>query len=171
CRAGSRKMRFGSVLDLGCGTGLAGVAFRPFVDWLIGIDLSEVMVAEARGKGAYDRVTAVDIMTFLADAAERNARYHLLLARHVLPYVADVAPVAVAVAQVLHPDALFAFTAETHAGDGVRLGDRLRYAHSAAHIRTALSDAGLAVVSLEACSTRSEAGVPVPGLVAVARRS
>src|SRR5262249_54555547 len=107
----------------------------------------------------------------LADAAERNARYHLVVAADVLPYVADVAPVAVAVAQVLHPDALFAFTAETHAGDGVRLGDRLRYAHSAAHIRTALSDAGLAVVSREECSARGGAGVPGRGLVAVARRS
>src|SRR3954468_56000 len=32
--------RFGTMLDLGCGTGLAGAAFRPHVDWLIGVDLS-----------------------------------------------------------------------------------------------------------------------------------
>src|SRR6478752_9616117 len=27
-------LRFGTMLDLGCGTGLAGAAFRPHVDWL-----------------------------------------------------------------------------------------------------------------------------------------
>ena len=32
--------RFGTMLDLGCGTGLAGAAFRPHVDWLAGVDLS-----------------------------------------------------------------------------------------------------------------------------------
>src|ERR1700732_2473857 len=32
-RAAGRPMRFGTMLDLGCGTGLAGAAFRPCVDW------------------------------------------------------------------------------------------------------------------------------------------
>jgi predicted TPR repeat methyltransferase len=170
CRAESRKMRFGSVLDLGCGTGLAGAAFRPFVDWLVGVDLSEAMVAEARGKGAYDRLHVADAIDFLADQADGRAQFHLVLAADVLPYLADIALLAKAVANVLSPDGQFAFTAETHAGDGVVLGDKLRYAHSAAHVRAGLTEAGLATLSLDLCSTRSEAGVPVPGLVAVARR-
>ena len=37
--AGAR-LKFGSVLDLGCGTGLAGAAIRPFCDWLVGMDFS-----------------------------------------------------------------------------------------------------------------------------------
>ncbi len=28
-------LRSGSMLDLGCGTGLGGAAFRPYVDWLV----------------------------------------------------------------------------------------------------------------------------------------
>src|ERR1051325_6511202 len=43
--------RFGTMLDLGCGTGLAGAAFRPHVDWLVGVDLSPNMIAEARRQG------------------------------------------------------------------------------------------------------------------------
>src|SRR3954470_5012660 len=31
--------RLGSVLDLGCGTGLSGAAFRPHCDWLVGVDI------------------------------------------------------------------------------------------------------------------------------------
>src|ERR1700683_2649499 len=33
--AAKQPMRFGSMLDLGCGTGLGGAAFRPFVDWVL----------------------------------------------------------------------------------------------------------------------------------------
>jgi predicted TPR repeat methyltransferase len=50
------------------------------------------------------------------------------------------------------------------------LGDKLRYAHGAMHVRAALTEAGLDTLFLDPCSTRSEAGVPVPGLVAVARQ-
>ena len=49
-------MRFGTMLDLGCGTGLAGEAFRPHVDWLEGVDLSPGMIAQARKKTIYDRL-------------------------------------------------------------------------------------------------------------------
>jgi predicted TPR repeat methyltransferase len=170
CRADGRAMKFGSVLDLGCGTGLAGVAFRPYADWLVGVDLSQVMVAEARGKGAYDRLVVADVMAYLAEEAGRDAHYHLIIAADVLPYVADFEPLAAAVARVLHSGGLFAFTTETHGGDGVLLGDKLRYAHGLTHVRDALVAARLTVVSLAPCSTRSEAGAPVPGLVAVARR-
>jgi hypothetical protein len=48
-------MRFGAMLDLGCGTGLGGAAFRAFVDRLVGVDLSPAMVAQASAKGLYDR--------------------------------------------------------------------------------------------------------------------
>ena len=39
-----------------------------------------------------------------------------------------------------------------------------------AHVREAIAGAGLAVCSLEEASTRTESEVPVPGLIAVARK-
>jgi len=45
----------------------------------------------------------------------------------------------------------------------------LRYAHGATHVRAALEAAGLALVSLDSAVTRTEKGVPVPGLIVVAR--
>ena len=40
------------ILDLGCGTGLCGPLFKPMASTLIGIDLSEKMIAQAAQKGA-----------------------------------------------------------------------------------------------------------------------
>ena len=67
-RAAGRPMRFGAMLDLGCGTGLAGAAFRPFVDRLAGVDLSPAMIAQARER-LYDRLVTGELEDFLADEA------------------------------------------------------------------------------------------------------
>jgi predicted TPR repeat methyltransferase len=170
CRAGGQPMRFGTMLDLGCGTGLAGAAFRPHVDWLIGVDLSAGMIAQARQKGLYDRLEVADIGAFLEAETARAAENHLVVAADVFVYLADLEPVVAGVAPVLAPGGLFAFTVETHAGEGVIVGEKLRYAHGAAHVRNAVEAAGLALLALDAAATRTEKGVAVPGLLAVAAR-
>ncbi len=72
-----------------------------------------------------------------------EANYHLVLAADVFVYVNDLAPIIAAIARVLAPDGLFAFTVETHAGDGVKLLPTLRYAHGEAYVRGVLGAAGL----------------------------
>lgn len=57
CRTQNRAAHFATMLDLGCGTGLSGAAFRPLVDWLEGVDLSPGMVALARRKISITRST------------------------------------------------------------------------------------------------------------------
>ncbi len=170
-RPAGRPMRFGSVLDLGCGTGLAGVAFRPFADWLVGIDLSPAMIELAAAKGLYDRFINSDVSAALADEAANAANYHLVIAADVFVYVNALAPIFAEVARVLAPDGIFAFTVETHAGDGVKLLPTLRYAHGEPYIHATLRDAGLAVSALTPASVRSEKGVPVDSLIVVARAS
>jgi predicted TPR repeat methyltransferase len=159
-------LRLGSVLDLGCGTGLGGAAFRPHCDWLTGVDISPGMIGEARAKGLYDRLEVADLLEFLV--AEAGASHHLALAADVFVYCSDIAPIAAAVAKVLGPGGLFAFTVETHDEPGVRLQGTLRYAHGAAHVRAAMMSAGLRILQLTEVSTRSEKGMPVPGLLVVA---
>jgi predicted TPR repeat methyltransferase len=166
-----RPMRFGSMLDLGCGTGLGGAAFRPFVDWLVGVDLSPAMIAQAATKGLYDRLVASDIAACLADEIADKAAYHLILAADIFVYFNDLAPIVASVARVLAPSGVFAFTVETHAGAGVKLLSTLRYAHGEAYVRTVLRDAGFAVTHLAKAPVRSEKGVPVDSLVVVAQPS
>jgi predicted TPR repeat methyltransferase len=170
CRADARAMRFGSMIDLGCGTGLAGAAFRPHVDWLVGVDLSSGMVAEARRKGLYDRLLTADIAQCLAQERAAGAAFHLVIAADVFAYVADVAEVCAAAAHVLAPGGLFGFTVETHDGNGAIVGAKMRYAHGEAFVRDAIVQAGLTLVQLTRASSRTENRVPVPGLLVVARR-
>jgi len=170
-QAAARPMHFDSALDLGCGTGLGGIAFRPFVDRLVGIDLSPAMIAQASAKRLYDRLATADLIEALADEAAEAAKYSLIVAADVFVYVNDLAPIIAAVARVLAPDGLFAFTVETHGGDGVALLPTLRYAFGEKYLRAALGEAGLAVAHLAKSAVRSEKGVPVDSLVVLARPS
>ena len=170
CAAAQRPMQFPDMLDLGCGTGLAGAAFRPLVRRLTGVDLSGGMVAVAAAKNIYDRLETGDLLQFLKAETQDRRSYGLILAADVFAYLVWLPPVIAAAARALAPGGLIAFTTETHAGDDVILGDKLRYAHGAAHVRAAVTGAGLSLRTLAPASSRSEAGVPVPGLVVVAER-
>jgi predicted TPR repeat methyltransferase len=87
-----------------------------------------------------------------------------------LVYIFDLAPVAAAVARVLGPRGLFGFTVETHGGDGVELGERLRYRHGEGHVRAALASGGLSPVVLSPVTTRIEGAAAVAGLLVLASR-
>jgi predicted TPR repeat methyltransferase len=171
CAAERRPMRFDSMLDLGCGTGLAGAVFRPFVRRLAGVDLSERMVVAARAKGIYDHLEVAEVVQFLHGEARERRHHDLVVAADVFAYLAWLPSVVGTAARVLAPGGLIAFTAETHPGDDVILGEKLRYQHGAAHVRAAVAGAGLTLASLGEASTRHEAGVPVPGLAVVAKLS
>ncbi len=166
CAALGRERYFDRAFDLGCGTGLAGAVFWQRIDSLVGVDLSAVMIEQARRTGRYNHLHVSDVLEFLAREGGRSA--DLVIAADSLPYCSDLKPLARAAARVLDHGGLFAFTVETHDGPGVLLRETMRYAHGEAHVRAALAAAGLAVVSLAAASSRREKGIPVPGLVVVA---
>jgi predicted TPR repeat methyltransferase len=161
-----RFFRFERAVDLGCGTGLVAEALRDCCGAIVGVDLSPAMVATARRKGVYAEIAVGDMVAFIAGRAKGSC--DLVVAGDAFVYLADLAPVCRAAAHALAPNGLFAFTIETHAGTGIVLGEKLRYAHDADHVRGALDAAGLAPFVLDPASTRSENGAPVPGRVIVA---
>lgn len=166
--AAGEPMRFGAMLDLGCGTGLAGAAFRPQVGSLVGVDLSPCMVAEADKRQVYDRLDVADLNTALAAEAAAGTRFDLVVAADVFVYMADFGGACAGTAGVLKPGGLFAFTVETHSGDGIIVGGTLRYAYAPAYVADVLVQAGFAMLAADPDSIRSEQGEPVPGLVVVA---
>jgi predicted TPR repeat methyltransferase len=157
-----RAFRFGRVLDLGCGSGLMGAAVRAHAEYLGGCDLSPRMIDAARAKGIYDRLLVAGIARFLADEADTSA--NLALAADVFVYVGDLAAVFAAVAQVLKPQGLFAFTVQSHDGDGVIVGDDRRYHHADRYVRE-MAAAHFQVAVVEPAATRLDRGEPVPGRV------
>jgi predicted TPR repeat methyltransferase len=72
---------------------------------------------------------------------------------------------------VLVAGGLLAFTVETHDGDGVMIGEGLRYAHGKPCVRASIDAAGLVLLQLEDLSARNEDNTPVPGLVVVATKA
>jgi predicted TPR repeat methyltransferase len=159
---------FARAIDLGCGTGLAAIAFAKEVDHFIGIDLSPGMIEKARATGLYAELEVNDMLEGLR--ARPDSSVDLVLAADAMVYVPDLVPVLTEVSRVLAPGGLVAFTLERHAGDGVILGEGMRYAHNPRYVRTSLAAAGLTSSQLEEQSFRTENNMPVPGLVVVAAR-
>jgi predicted TPR repeat methyltransferase len=168
-RAVRKPAFFNRAIDLGCGTGLAAAAFAKEVDRFIGIDLAPRMIEKARLSGLYAELEVNDMLEGLR--AKPDADADLILAADAMVYVADLTFVLKEASRVLVAGGLLAFTAETHDGDGVIIGEGLRYAHGEAYIRAALDSVGLALSQLENLSARNEDRVPVPGLVVVATKS
>jgi predicted TPR repeat methyltransferase len=156
---------FKRAIDLGCGTGLAAAAFAREVDEFIGIDLSPRMIEKAKARGLYAHLELAEMVEGLRSKPDASAE--LILAADATVYLSEFAPLLGETRRVLVPGGLLAFTAETHDGDGVIIGDGLRYAHSADYVRASVKAAGLNLVSLERLSARNEDNRPVPGLVAV----
>ena len=155
-----------SILDLGCGTGLAGVAFKDMAARLDGIDLSPAMIEKARGLGIYDALTVGDI----EEAPSKIERqYDLILAADTVVYLGDLTKLFAAARARLAEDGIFLFTVEKGDGEGFQTGKR-RWRHSESYLRKTAEAAGLSVGGMIACSPRMEAGVPVEGLAVALSR-
>lgn len=166
---GRGRRRFARALDLGCGTGLSGEAFRDLCGRLEGCDLSPAMIAQARAKGIYDALEADDLIAALS--RREAASVDLALAADVLVYLGDLAPVFAATARALAKGGLFAFTTQAVPdGAGWRLLDDLRFGHAQDWLRAALGAAGFAEIAIAPASTRRDRDVDVPGFLVVAER-
>ena len=169
CPAHRKPAHFKHAIDLGCGTGLAAVAFAEMVDQFTGIDLSPGMIEKARATGLYARLEVADMLEGLRKTPDSGV--DLVLSADAMVYVADLFPVLKQASRVLASGGLVAFTLERHDGDGFIMGEGRRYAHGASYVRASIEAAGLVVLQFERHSARCEAGVPVPGLVIVAEKS
>jgi len=156
-----------SIFDLGCGTGLAGAAFKPLAARLDGIDLSPAMIEKARARRIYDSLAVADLETALAAG---DAKYDLILAADTLVYLGDLAAVFSGAARCLGIDGYFLFTAESKEGTGFELGAKRRWRHSEAYLRETAAAAGLAVAGMVAAAPRHEANQPVEGLAVALTR-
>jgi predicted TPR repeat methyltransferase len=127
------NQQFATALDLGCGTGLSGMAFRDAIAGsLIGVDLSPAMIERARSRpNVYQQLIVGDIIQVLKEGKNKTftnddgvgdigggdepdgvALYSLIFACDVFVYLGDLSDVFLYVYQALQPDGIFAFSTE-----------------------------------------------------------
>ncbi|QDP23468.1 class I SAM-dependent DNA methyltransferase [Bradyrhizobium cosmicum] len=167
--AAKKPALFKRAIDLGCGTGLAAAAFAKQVDQFTGIDLSPGMIKQARATGLYAELEVADMIEGLR--SKDDGCVNLVVAADAFVYLSDLAPVLSEAQRVLASGGVLAFTLETHDGNGIVLGEGLRYAHSAEYARDAIAMAGLKLLTLEPASPRVENNEPVKGLVVVVEKT
>ncbi|MCO6420052.1 tetratricopeptide repeat protein, partial [Siccirubricoccus sp. KC 17139] len=162
--------RLGPVLDLGCGTGLIGVALCDLLHGpLTGIDLSRRMLEQAAAKGIYARL----------EEAEATAALHgplalppqaLITAADLFCYFGRLEALLAGCRARLAPEGLLLFSVEA-APPGARwqLGANGRFRHAPDYVAAALAACGLEAVEWREEPLRREADGVVDGLLVAAR--
>jgi predicted TPR repeat methyltransferase len=148
------------VLDLGCGTGLSGLAFRDCATYLAGVDLSPRMLDKARARELYDELNCGDVVQALD---KPGAGWGLVLAADVFVYLGDLAAVMKAAAKVLCPGGWLLFSVEQGDGRDFVLGKAGRYAHGSEYLQRLAGESGLTVRAMRDTVLRQDFGQDVKG--------
>src|SRR6266436_136356 len=150
------------ILDLGCGTGLVGEAFKDLAAGgrLDGIDLAPRMIEAARSRGVYDELILDDLETVLA---AQGPLYDLIVSADTMIYLGDLGPTFFGAANRLNARGFYIFACESKTGDGWEQTPANRFRHSENYLREEAARAGLSFVDLMECTLRSESAEPVPG--------
>ncbi|MDJ0932384.1 methyltransferase [Breoghania sp.] len=165
-------------LDLGCGTGLSGVALVDLCGAMTGVDLSERMVEIAFDREVYEDLYTGEVVDFLEEFEEEDDNrptWDLIVATDVFPYLGAIEAIVSGAADRLNAGGVFAFSTETledaaFADQPYILGPSRRYAQKAAYVRDTLTTHGFTVLTMEDITVRAEKGEPVPGHLVIARK-
>lgn len=163
---GVTERRFEHMLDLGCGTGLAGPPFRAGVAHLTGVDLSTAMLAKAAERGGYDLLVHAEAVAFLR---ETRQRFDLIVAADVFSYLGDLGDILAAAAEALSDEGLLAFSVE-QGESGWRLLPSARYAHGDDYVRAGAAGSGFEVMEHRQTPLRRQADAAIPGGLYVLRK-
>ena len=152
------------VLDLGCGTGLAGQALRPIAKRLVGVDLSPKMLERARARNCYDDLVEAEISEWMSGAVA--GQFDIIVAADVFIYVGALDTIVAQAARLARCGAHFIFSCEVCHDADWRLQSSGRYAHSSSYIERLATEHGFAVSIQRQQAIRK----PVTGLFYVLTR-
>jgi predicted TPR repeat methyltransferase len=169
------------ILDLGCGTGLAGAWLKDYAKTLTGVDMSKLMLSKAQGKGLYTSLQWSDMEDWLV-AITKNSHdnshnnWDLVVAADVLAYIGDLTKLFRLVKDVVRPGGHFVFTVEAVPSDistlknkGYRLLNSGRFGYHKSYLDDVLNATfgeegkNYRVRQRRDFSPRLEAGEPLPG--------
>ena len=142
-----------SAIDLGCGTGLSGLAFRDMCTSLTGVDLSNKMLAKATGKSIYDHLHTGDAKEVLNHL---NSKFGLFICADMLVYIGNLAPLMKVIGEHSATDALLTLSTEHIDSGDFELRESGRYAHSKDYIVHTATTAGFELISFKEQNLRKE---------------
>ena len=143
----------GSVLDLGCGTGLAGLELKQFCENLDGIDLSKSMLEQARAKGVYDKLIHGDIIEHLTEA---DLDFDYFISTDVFIYVGELSDVFKLIKYRNKRRGKLVFSTEHTEKHGFHLETSGRYSHSKSYIEGLCNRYGYHLSHFERTKLRKE---------------
>ena len=129
----------GSIMDLGCGTGLFGVEIKQFCENLEGIDLSEKMLNKAKEKNVYNKLIKQDIVTYLSN---ESFNFDYFVSTDVFIYIGDLSDVFRLIKSRNQTGGKLAFSTENYDGEGFFLEQSGRYSHSKKYIEDLCEEFG-----------------------------
>lgn len=152
------------VLDLGCGTGLAGEAFYDLCASLTGVDLSSKMIAIAAQKHFYDRLHTEEIAYFVTHCSHS---YNCILATDVFTYIGELFPLFEMLGKNSQKNTMFCFSTERFETDNhsYALCKTGRFAHSQPYIESIAGQSGWSIIHSEIAHIRKEKNDWIAGTI------
>lgn len=161
------QVRYREALDIGCGTGLSGIAIRPRAVRLTGVDLSPGMLAKARERGIYDEIAEQDLYEFLAVG---DVCYDLIIAADVLVYIGALDGLFAAIRRRATSGAVLWISVELNPGaEDYRVGAEVRYLHSRGYVHRTAASTGWKVLLEHATSLRKSGEDESMGVIVALR--
>jgi predicted TPR repeat methyltransferase len=164
--SGLAKHNICRAVDLGCGTGLCGVEFRDLTKILIGIDLSDKMIAKAKEKNIYDGLYVNNLINGLK---EFDSKFDLFISSDVFVYLGDLKDLFNTVSEYTTKHSLFVFSTEDNDGDSFNLRQSGRYSHSKKYIAQLASISGFKLEHFERSNLRKDKGQWIVGGIYILR--
>jgi predicted TPR repeat methyltransferase len=147
------NIQLGSVLDLGCGTGLIGDEIKKYCSNLEGVDLSKSMLEKARAKNIYDKLEHKDIVEYLSI---ENLDFNYFISSDVLVYVGELSEIFKLIKSRNKLKGKFIFSTEHTDRDGFFLEQTGRYSHSKKYIESLCNKFGYKLSHFEIVNLRKE---------------
>ena len=150
----------GSVLDLGCGTGLLGDKLKKYCSLIDGIDLSKSMLEEAKKKNIYRQLFHLDIINFLKN---QKLEYDNYISADVFVYLGDLSQIFELINSRCQRKASFLFTTENDENNDFKLQKSGRYSHSTKYIESLSSTFNFDIIDFEISKIRKDKGKDIMG--------
>ena len=154
------KGSLGSILDLGCGTGLIGLEIKRFCDNLEGIDLSIAMLDQAMLKNIYDKLTHSDIVDYLSNA---ELDFDYFVSADVFVYVGNLYEIFRLIKLRNKRSGKLIFSTEHTEKDGFFLEKSGRYSHSKNYIESLCEEFRYSISDFSIINLRKESDIFLTG--------